>query len=122
MRIHRLELTAFGPFPDTEVVDFDRLNASGLFLLTGPTGAGKTSILDAICFALYGAVPGSRNAAKAFKSDHAAGDAVPSVTLELTVRDRRVRIVRQPGWSRPSRRAKSGLVEETHSIAPSTIR
>ena len=58
MRIHRLELTAFGPFPDTEVVDFDRLNASGLFLLTGPTGAGKTSILDAICFALYGAVPG----------------------------------------------------------------
>ena len=112
MRIHRLELTAFGPFPDTEVVDFDRLNASGLFLLTGPTGAGKTSILDAICFALYGAVPGSRNGAKAFKSDHAAGDAVPSVTLELTVRDRRVRVVRQPGWSRPSRRAKSGLVEE----------
>ena len=55
MRIHRLELTAFGPFPGTEVVDFDPLNAAGLFLLTGPTGAGKTSILDAICFALYGA-------------------------------------------------------------------
>jgi DNA repair protein SbcC/Rad50 len=112
VRIHRLELTAFGPFPGTEVVDFDRLNAAGLFLLTGPTGAGKTSILDAICFALYGAVPGTRNGAKAFKSDHAAGDAVPSVMLELTVRDRRVRIVRQPGWSRPSRRAKSGFVEE----------
>ncbi len=112
MRIHRLELTAFGPFPGTEVVDFERLNAAGLFLLAGPTGAGKTSILDAICFALYGAVPGGRNGAKSFKSDHAAAETVPCVSLELTVRDRRFRIERQPGWSRPSRRAKAGVVEE----------
>ncbi|MFY9916002.1 MAG: SMC family ATPase, partial [Nocardioidaceae bacterium] len=112
MRLHRLELTAFGPFPGTEVVDLDRLNEAGLFLLTGPTGAGKTSILDAICFALYGGVPGSRNGAKSFKSDHADGDTVPSVELELTVRDRRFRLRRQPGWQRPSRRAKAGYVDE----------
>ncbi len=112
MRFHRLELTAFGPFPGTEVVDLDRLNQAGLFLLTGPTGAGKTSILDAICFALYGGVPGSRNGAKSFKSDHADGDVVPSVELELTVRDRRFRLRRQPGWQRPSRRARAGYVDE----------
>ena len=49
MRIHRLEIQAFGPFAGREVIDFDELGAHGLFLLNGPTGAGKTSILDAIC-------------------------------------------------------------------------
>ena len=60
MRLHRLAVTAFGPFAGTETVDFDALAAAGLFLLHGPTGAGKTSILDAVCFALYGQVPGAR--------------------------------------------------------------
>ncbi len=112
MRFHRLSLTAFGPFPGTEVVDLDRLNVAGLFLLTGPTGAGKTSILDAICFALYGGVPGSRNGAKSFKSDHADGDVSPWVELELTIRDRRFRLHRRPAWPRPSSRARSGFVDE----------
>ena len=57
MRLHRLTVTAFGPFAGTETVDFDELNDAGLFLLTGPTGAGKSSLLDAVCFALYGAGP-----------------------------------------------------------------
>ncbi|HSN37790.1 MAG TPA: AAA family ATPase, partial [Arthrobacter sp.] len=64
MRIHRLEISAFGPFAGTEHIDFDRLSAHGLFLLNGPTGAGKTSVLDAICFALYGSVPGARQDGK----------------------------------------------------------
>ena len=64
MRLHHLEVTAFGPFADTVHVDFDELYDAGLFLLTGPTGAGKTSVLDAVCFALYGDVPGDRSAAK----------------------------------------------------------
>ena len=63
MRLHRLEVTAFGPYADTQVVDFDALNESGVFLMTGPTGAGKTSILDAVCYALYSVVPGDREAA-----------------------------------------------------------
>ncbi len=58
MRLHRLELVAFGPFAERQQVDFDQLSQAGLFLLHGPTGAGKTSVLDAVCFALYGRVPG----------------------------------------------------------------
>ena len=48
MRLHRLEVTAFGPFAETATVDFDALSAAGLFLLSGATGSGKTSVLDAV--------------------------------------------------------------------------
>ena len=54
MRLHRLRLAAFGPYAAEQVVDFDRLAHGGLFLLEGPTGAGKSTILDAVTFALYG--------------------------------------------------------------------
>ena len=70
MRLHQLTVTAFGPFAGTETVDFEELNDAGLFLLTGPTGAGKSSLLDAVCFALYGSVPGARGV-KTLKSQHA---------------------------------------------------
>jgi exonuclease SbcC len=112
MRVHRLELAAFGPFPGTEVIDFDELNDAGVFLLTGPTGAGKTSILDAICFGLFGSVPGDRNNAKDLRSHHAAPDVVPYVELEVTMRGRRFRLRRSPTWTKPSRRAKKGFVEQ----------
>ena len=72
MRIHHLRMEAFGPFAGEVSVDLDALSDAGLFLLTGATGAGKTSVLDAICFALYGAVPGDRQAAKQLRSDQAA--------------------------------------------------
>ena len=74
VRLHRLQVTAFGPFAGTEEVDFDELAAAGLFLLHGPTGAGKTSVLDAVCFALYAEVPGARaESRRSLRSDHAAG-------------------------------------------------
>jgi DNA repair protein SbcC/Rad50 len=112
MRVHRLEITAFGPFAGTEVIDFEPLNDAGIFLLTGPTGAGKTTVFDAICFGLFGAVPGARNGAKDLKSHHADGTAVPSVTLEASMRGRRFRIRRSPAWSRPSTRARTGRVDQ----------
>ncbi|HRD64408.1 MAG TPA: AAA family ATPase, partial [Nocardioides sp.] len=74
-RLHSLEATAFGPFSGTVTVDFDRLSEAGLFLLSGATGAGKTSVLDAVCFALYGDVPGDRATAKRLRADLAAPDA-----------------------------------------------
>ena len=94
MRIHHLELTAFGPFSGTETVDFEALTDAGLFLLCGPTGAGKTSVLDAVCFGLYGEVPGDRNSAKRLRSDHAAPGVVPVVQLEVSIGGRRFRIRR----------------------------
>ncbi|MBA2769102.1 MAG: SMC family ATPase, partial [Sporichthyaceae bacterium] len=104
MRLHSLTMTAFGPFAGTERVDLDALSTAGLFLFTGATGAGKTSVLDAVCFALYGQVPGARQQARSVRSDHAAEDARPEVVLEVTLRGRRLRITRSPQWDRPKRR------------------
>jgi exonuclease SbcC len=105
MRLHRLAITAFGPFAGSEQIDFDALASSGLFLIHGPTGAGKTSILDAICFALFAAVPGARAGARAsLRSDHAAEGVIPEVTLEFTAAGRRLRVCRSPEFSRRKRR------------------
>jgi len=104
MRLHRLVVTAFGPFAGTETVDFDALGADGLFLVHGETGAGKTTVLDAVAFALFGRVPGARNDAKRLRSDHADPAAVPSVELELTVGGSRVVVTRSPAWDRPKKR------------------
>lgn len=112
MRLHRLRATAFGPFAGTIEVDFDQLSTSGLFLLSGPTGAGKTSVLDAVCFALYGDVPGDRNAAKRLRSDLAAPGTRPSVELEATLAGRRFRIVRSPSWDRPKKRGEGTTTEQ----------
>ena len=91
MKLHRLEITAFGPFADRAEVDFDELSAAGLFLLCGPTGAGKTSVLDAVCFALYGDVPGDRSTARRLRCDTAPEGRAPRVVLEATLSGRRLR-------------------------------
>ena len=111
MRLHRLEIDAFGPFAGHEIVDFDVLTDSGLFLLCGPTGAGKTSVLDAVCFALFGQVPGERDKAKRLHSDHAPAAAGPCVRLEVTLRGRRMRITRSPEWMRPKKRGVGEIKE-----------
>ncbi|HET7475966.1 MAG TPA: AAA family ATPase [Dermatophilaceae bacterium] len=103
-------MTAFGPFATTQRLDFDALGEAGLFLVHGATGAGKTSILDAVCFALYAAVPGARQSARrSLRSDHAAPDAVPKVELELTVSGRRLRVTRTPEFARPKKRGAGVL-------------
>jgi len=115
VRLHHLEITAFGPFAETASVDFDELSDAGLFLLSGPTGSGKTSVLDAVCFALYGDVPGDRSSAKRLRSDQAAPGVRPRVTLEATLSGRRFRIVRSPSWERPKKRG-SGTTTEQASV------
>ncbi len=117
MRIHRLEISAFGPFAGTERIDFDRLSAHGLFLLNGPTGAGKTSVLDAICFALYGSVPGARQDGKRLRSDHAEAVAEPRVTCEFSARGRHFEVSRAPAWDKPSARGKNGYtVQQANTL------
>ncbi|MSZ77163.1 MAG: AAA family ATPase, partial [Actinobacteria bacterium] len=112
MRLHSLEVTAFGPFPGTVAVDFDELSEAGLFLLSGATGAGKTSVLDAVCFALYGDVPGERGSAKRLRCDQAAPGTAPQVRLEATLSGRRFRIVRSPAWERPKRRGTGTTTQQ----------
>lgn len=114
MRIHRLRATAFGPFPDEVSVDFDALTASGLFLIHGPTGAGKTSLLDAISFALFADVPGLRDR-RGIVSDHAAPTATPSVELEFTCGTRRFSLHRSPAHTRPKKRG-SGTIESPATV------
>ncbi|MCX3288117.1 SMC family ATPase [Streptomyces sp. NEAU-H22] len=118
MRLHRLTLTAFGPFGGTQTVDFDDLSTAGLFLLHGPTGAGKTSVLDAVCFALYGSVPGTRQGGgqgTALRSDHAAPATRTEVTLDLTVAGRRLEVTRQPPWERPKKRGTGTTLDKAQT-------
>ncbi|HEX2575661.1 MAG TPA: AAA family ATPase, partial [Aquihabitans sp.] len=95
MRPHHLTIEAMGPYAEEVAVDFDELAHEGLFLIHGPTGSGKTSLLDALCFALYGEVPGERGE-RGLRSDHAAPGATPRVALEFTAQGGRYRVVREP--------------------------
>ncbi|GHB13109.1 AAA family ATPase [Streptomyces chryseus] len=116
MRLHALDITAFGPFGATQQVDFDALSAAGIFLLHGPTGAGKTSVLDAVCYALYGAVPGARQSPGAsLRSDHAPHDLPTEVRLELTVGGRRLEVTRRPAQPRPKKRGDGYTTEKAQS-------
>jgi DNA repair protein SbcC/Rad50 len=115
VRLHELTVTAFGPFAGTETVDFAALSAAGLFLINGPTGAGKTSVLDAVCFALYGRVPSVRNDAKDLRSQHAPPDRAPEVVLDVTIRGRRFKLTRSPRWERPKLRG-DGTTEQKAKV------
>ncbi|MFB4195492.1 AAA family ATPase [Streptomyces carpaticus] len=116
MRLHRLTLTAFGPFGGTQHIDFDALSSGGLFLLHGPTGAGKTAILDGVCYALYGSVPGARQQAPGgLRSDHADPGTPTEVVLELTIGGRRLEVTRRPERERPKKRGTGFTVERAYS-------
>ncbi|RCV47642.1 AAA family ATPase [Marinitenerispora sediminis] len=121
MRLHSLTVQAFGPFGGTEAVDFDALGAGGLFLIHGPTGAGKTSVLDAVCFALYGQVPGVRESARSPRSNHAPPGREPRVTLETTIRGRRLRFSRSPQWERPKKRGSGTTTEKSRIVVTELV-
>ena len=82
MRLHSLSLTGVGPFRGRQVIDFDAVSASGLFLIEGPTGAGKTTIIDGIVFALYGSLSGAESDASRMRSHLCDPDERTEVTLD----------------------------------------
>lgn len=110
MRMNSLHMQAFGPFPSEQAVDFDELGADGLFLISGPTGAGKTTILDALAFGLYGTVPGARSDAEDYRSHYADPDTPTYVEVEFTAQSRRWRVRRSPRYMRPKKRG-TGMTE-----------
>ena len=111
MRLHTLELTGFGPFRETQRVDFDAFGDDGVFLISGRTGAGKSSILDGVSFALYGTVPRYDGGEKRLRSDHSALTDPTEVRLEFTIGDTRWRVTRSPEYDRPAKRG-GGLTTE----------
>lgn len=113
MRLHRLELAGFGPFREPQVVDFDAFAADGIFLIAGRTGAGKSSVLDGVTFALYGGVPRYDGSERRLRSDHCAPEDPTWVTVEFTAADRRWRVTRSPEYERPKQRG-SGMTTEPH--------
>lgn len=106
-----LKLTAFGPYPGTEEIDFTRLGTQGIFLICGPTGAGKTSVFDAISFALYGETNGGKDSTT-LKSHHAPPEAVCQVELTFLIRGKEYRVVRQPWQIKPGRGGKETTVNQ----------
>ncbi|MFI8633905.1 AAA family ATPase [Microbacterium sp. NPDC077663] len=111
MKLHRLELTGFGPFRERQSVDFDAFDDDGLFLISGRTGAGKSSILDGVSFALYGSVPRYEGGDRRLRSDHSFVTDPTEVRLEFTVGGTRWRVTRAPEYERPAKRG-GGLTLE----------
>ncbi len=104
MRLHRLELEGFGPFRDRQIVNFDAFADDGIFLIAGRTGAGKSSVLDGVCFALYGGVPRYDGADKRLRSDYCGPDDPTEVSVEFSTGGRRWRVTRSPEYERAKRR------------------
>lgn len=94
MRPHRLSFTGIGPYPSAVEINFDELTTLGLYLIVGPTGAGKTTIFDAITYSLFGKLAGARSS-QPIISDHDSA-APPLVELEFTHKGRRYTVTRKP--------------------------
>lgn len=99
-----LTMSAFGPYAGLCEVDFTRLGGSGLFLITGDTGAGKTTIFDGISYALFGETSGENRGGDSLRSDFAGPDTDTFVTLRFQHRGETYTVTRRPEYSRPKKR------------------
>ena len=107
MRILRLTMDAVGPFPGHEVIDFEAFSDAGRFLLSGPTGAGKSTIIDAIVFALYGKVSGGRDSSDSrIRSRYANEQAKTEVELIFSTSSGNYKVRRQPTYERVKKNGK----------------
>ncbi|MGO3056813.1 MAG: AAA family ATPase [Halomonas sp.] len=110
-----LTMQAFGPFAAEESINFAQLGRSPLFLINGPTGAGKSSILDAICFALYGQTTGEERSGTQMRCDQAADTLLTEVTLDFYLRGESYRVRRVPQQERPKARGEGTTTQNAEA-------
>ena len=113
MKILRLRVAGFGPYKSEQTVDFEAFDDDGIFLITGKTGAGKSSILDAICYALYGSVPRYKDQKARLRSDHADSDDPSLVELAFRVGTTDYRVRRSPEYERPRLRGGGTTISKS---------
>lgn len=111
MRPLKLTMTAFGPYAGEEVIDFTRLGDRNIFLITGPTGAGKTTVFDGISYAVFGSASGADRDGENLRSHFAREDLLTSVELEFELKGRRYTIKRIPKQNKPKARGE-GFTEQ----------
>lgn len=117
MRPIKLVLTAFGPYREQEVIDFRQLGDHRLFVISGNTGAGKTTIFDAICFALYGSASGEDRAEARMLRSHFADEAThTAVELTFAVRDKQYRVFRQMKHRKGNNKSETGEKIELYEL------
>lgn len=107
-----LKMTAFGPYAVTQDIDFSPLNEEGIFLISGPTGAGKSSIFDAISFALYGAAGSEQRDNTGLRSQYAPPDAVCQVDYTFLLHGKTYQVTRRPYQVRQGRQGRDVAVPE----------
>jgi exonuclease SbcC len=106
MRPLCLTMTAFGPYAGEQKLDFRELQERTFFLIHGPTGAGKTTILDGMCFALYGDTSGVQRDGKSMRSDHAEADSITEVIFDFAIGEDCYQVKRLPEQDRPKKRGE----------------
>ncbi|MCJ0701185.1 AAA family ATPase, partial [Frigoribacterium faeni] len=115
MILHRLTLRAIGPYAGEHSIDFAALGASGVFLLEGPTGSGKSTIIDALVFALYGGLAGSTSSPDRLRSHHAAPTVEPFVEVVFETAAGIHRVRRTPAYRRPKARG-TGTTPQNQTV------
>ncbi len=113
MRPEKLTMAAFGPYAGEASVDFEKLGQSGLYLITGDTGAGKTTIFDAIAYALYGEASGEDRKVAMLRSKYADAATLTKVTLEFSCNGQRYTVTRVPTQERPKARGEGFTTQTT---------
>lgn len=116
MKPIHITVSAFGPYSGTMTLDMQAFDGQGLFLITGDTGAGKTSIFDAICFALFGEVSGSQRGADQLRSDFAAPTADTYVKFTFSHGGKVYQIHRTPKYERPKKRGTGTVTQQPNAI------
>ena len=106
MRPIKLTMSAFGPYAGETTIDFEKLGQSGLYLITGDTGAGKTTIFDAIVYALYGETGSKERTPNMLRSKYADAGTATFVELQFRCGDKEFRVRRNPEYLRPKKSGK----------------